>query len=129
LAALGHQVSVYLPRYRNTVDRSANGGAQRKPFRLTTSIDSLRSLSGGYKAGVRHYFVEYPPYFDRENAVLNCRGRLPGQRRALHHVLPRRARGIQDFGGTAHLPLHDWQSALVPVLLKSLYRVDPAFKK
>ena len=66
LAALGHQVSVYLPRYRQT--------------KLTEPVPEVRSVtipfddqyrfasvvSGGSLHGVRFYFVEYPPYFDRD---------------------------------------------------------------
>ena len=66
LAALGHQVSVYLPRYRQTrlsepqtVVRSIT-----VPFDDRYRFGSL--LTSGSQAGVRYYFVDYPQYFDRD---------------------------------------------------------------
>src|SRR5580765_2511438 len=66
LAALGHQVSVYLPRYRQT--------KLTDPATVVRSITVLFDdeyrfpsvVSGGTQGGVRFYFVEYPPYFDRD---------------------------------------------------------------
>jgi starch synthase len=66
LAALGHQVSVYLPRYRQT--------KLAEPATVVRSItipfdDQYRFasvVSAVSQGGVRSYFVEYPPYFDRE---------------------------------------------------------------
>src|SRR5258708_30148487 len=66
LAALGHQVTVYLPRYRQT--------KLTEPATIVKSItipfdDKYRFaaiVSGGAQAGVRFNFVEFPEYFDRE---------------------------------------------------------------
>ena len=66
LAALGHQVSVYLPRYRQTklADPATVVRSITVPFDDQYRFSSV--VSGGSQSGVRFYFVEYPPYFDRE---------------------------------------------------------------
>ena len=66
LALQGHQINVYLPRYRQT--------KLTKPQTVMQSItvpydDEYRFCSvvtNGETGGIRYYFVEYPPYFDRE---------------------------------------------------------------
>ncbi len=66
LAHLGHTVTVFLPRYKQTQLDS--------PRKVISSItvpfdDRYRFcsvLDGGLRAGVQFYFIDYPPYFDRD---------------------------------------------------------------
>jgi len=129
LAALGHQVSVYLPRYRQTqlTDPQMVVRSVTVPFDDKYRFCSI--LSGGYKAGVRHYFVEYPPYFDRETLYSTAAGDFPDNAER-YTMFCRAVLEASKILGVPHIfHCHDWQSALVPVLLKSLYRDDPAFKE
>jgi starch synthase len=86
-------------------------------------------VSGGVLDGVQHYFVDYPAYFDRdalygtpigdyhdnaERFALFCRAVIEGTK-----IL-----GVPDL-----FHCHDWQSALIPVLLRTLYAEDPAFDR
>ena len=66
LAALGHQVSVYLPRYRQTklTDSTVVVRSVTVPFDDQYRFASV--VSGGTQGGVRFYFVEYAPFFDRD---------------------------------------------------------------
>src|ERR1700732_829817 len=66
LSALGHQVSVYLPRYRSTKlsDAATVGRSITVPFDDKYRFASV--VTGGTQSGVRFYFVDYPPYFDRD---------------------------------------------------------------
>ena len=67
LAKLGHHVSAFVPRYRQT--RLEN------PVKIIPSItvpfdDRYRFcsvLDGGLHDGVQIYFVDYPPFFDRSS--------------------------------------------------------------
>jgi starch synthase len=127
LAALGHQVSVFLPRYRQT--------------KLTEPVTVVRSItipfddqyrfasvvSGGSQGGVRFYFVEYPPYFDRDALYGTAAGDYPdnAERFALFSRAVIEATKILGVPQIFHC--HDWQSALVPVLLRTIYAEDPAF--
>jgi starch synthase len=128
LAALGHQVSVYLPRYRQT--------------KLTEPVPEVRSVtipfddqyrfasvvSGGSLHGVRFYFVEYPPYFDRDALYGSPAGDYPdnAERFALFSRTVLEASKILGVPQIFHC--HDWQSALIPVLLRTVYAEDPAFR-
>src|SRR4051812_5150838 len=127
LAALGHQVSVYLPRYRQTKlnDPSVVVRSVTVPFDDQYRFASV--LAGGTLGNVHFYFVEYPPYFDREALYGTPAGDYPdnAERFALF------SRSVLEASKVTGVPqifhCHDWQAALVPVLLRTLYLEDPAF--
>src|ERR1051325_5719445 len=128
LVALGHKVSVYLPRYKQT--------KLEKPRVVVRSItvpfdDEYRFCSivdGGARDGVQFYFVEYPPFFDRDALYGTKDGDYPdnAERFALYSRAVLEASKILGVPDLFHC--HDWQSALVPVLLRHIYRDDPAFR-
>ena len=64
LAALGHEVTVLLPRYRNTravaVRLAEPDRSDGRRLRFPEIVD------GGLLHGVYYYFVDDPEYFDRE---------------------------------------------------------------
>ena len=66
LANLGHEVSVYLPRYRQTKlsDPETVVASITVPFDDKYRFASV--VTAGSSADVKFYFVDYPPYFDRE---------------------------------------------------------------
>ena len=127
LAALGHQVSVYLPRYRQTKlsDPATVVGSVTVPFDDQYRFASV--VSGGSQNGVKFYFVEYPQYFDRDALYGTGAGDYPdnAERYALFCRTILEASKILGVPQIFHC--HDWQSALVPVLLRTIYAEDPAF--
>ena len=128
LAAAGHQVSVYLPRYRQTVLK----GAQTVAKSITVPFDDryrfCSVVSGGKQAGVSFYFVDYPPFFDREALYGTSTGDYPdnAERFALFSRAVLEASKILGVPQLFHC--HDWQAALIPVLLRTQYAEDPAFR-
>ncbi|MGB9282467.1 MAG: glycogen/starch synthase, partial [Candidatus Sulfotelmatobacter sp.] len=66
LAALGHQVSVYLPRYKQTklADPATVVRSITVPFDDKYRFSSV--VTAGSQGGVRFYFVDYPEFFDRD---------------------------------------------------------------
>jgi starch synthase len=127
LAALGHQVTVYLPRYQQTkldhpktVIRSITVPFDDR-FRFCSIVD------GGVRNHVQFYFVEYPPYFDRDALYGTPAGDYPdnAERFALFSRAVLEASKILGVPDVFHC--HDWQTALIPVLLRSQYMEDPAF--
>ncbi len=130
LAELGHQVTVYLPLYRQT--KLPNG---HKTTLLSVTVpfdDKYRFCSvidGGKLAGVQFYFIDYPPFFDREALYGTSLGDYPdnAERFALYSRAVLEASKILGVPDVFHC--HDWQSALVPILLQSLYAEDPAFAR
>ncbi len=128
LAALGHQVSVYIPRYRQT----KLSDAQTVVRSITVPFDDryrfASVVSAGDHSGVRFYFVEYPPFFDREALYGTSAGDYPdnAERFALFSRAVLEASKILGAPHVFHC--HDWQSALIPVLLRTQYGEDPAFR-
>jgi starch synthase len=127
LAALGHQVSVYLPRYRQT--------KLAEPATVVRSItvpfdDRYRFpavVTAGTQGGVKFYLVEYPEFYDRDGLYGTPAGDYPdnAERFALFSRAVLEASKILGVPHVFHC--HDWQSALVPVLLRTIYGEDPAF--
>jgi starch synthase len=128
LASLGHQVSVYLPRYRQTklTDAQTVVRSITVPFDDRYRFSSV--VTGGSQGGVRHYFVEYPPFFDRDALYGTSAGDYAdnAERFALFCRSVLEASKIVGVPDIFHC--HDWQSALVPVLLSTQYVEDPAFR-
>ena len=128
LVAAGHQVSVYLPRYRQTLlkDPQTVVNSITVPFDDRYRFCSV--VSGGERAGVSFYFVEYPPFFDRDALYGTSAGDYPdnAERFALFSRAVLEASKILGVPQVFHC--HDWQSALVPVLLRTQYAEDPAFR-
>ncbi len=129
LAAQGHQISVYLPRYRQTklTDPKTILSSVTVPFDDLYRFGSV--LDGGTHSGVRHFFVDYPPYFDREALYGTAVGDYTdnAERFALFSRAVIEASKIIGAPDVFHC--HDWQAALVPILLRTLYAQDPAFRK
>ena len=127
LAALGHDVSVYTPLYR-----SVKLDNQREAVRsITVPFDDqyrfCSIIDGDVHQGVQYFFVDYPAYFDRDALYGTPIGDYHDN--AERFALFSRAviEGSKILGVPDIFHCHDWQSALIPVLLRTLYAEDPAF--
>jgi starch synthase len=128
LAALGHEVSVYSPRYRQTKLTDAAKVVQSITVPFDDRYRFCSVWSAGEHSGVRFYFVDYPPFFDREGLYGTSTGDYPdnAERFALFSRAVLEASKILGVPQVFHC--HDWQSALIPVLLRTQYAEDPAFR-
>src|SRR5215470_6160655 len=128
LAAQGHQISVFLPRYRQTKLTKAQTVMQSITVPYDDEYRFCSVVAGGENGGIRYYFVEYPPYFDREALYGTPTGDYPdnAERFAMFSRAVIEASKIVGVPQVFHC--HDWQSALVPVMLRTLYAEDPAFR-
>ena len=127
LVALGHEVTVLLPRYRN-----ARAVAVTVPSLTVPMGDGLRFpgiVEGGTLHGVYYYLVDDPEYFDREQ-LYGVAGK----------DYPDNAERFAEFCGAAIefckrvwmpdvIHCHDWQAGLVPVLLGTRYAKDEALRE
>jgi starch synthase len=128
LAELGNDVSVYLPKYKQT--------KLTEPRTLLPSItipfdDQYRFcsvLDGGRQAGVQFYFIDYPAFFARDGLYGTPAGDFPdnAERFALYSRAVLEASKI--LGPPEIFHCHDWQSALIPVLLRTSYADDPVYR-
>jgi len=129
LAAAGHQVSVYLPRYRQTKLTDAQTVVRSITIPFDDHYRFCSVVSGGNHSGIRFYFVEYPDFFDRDALYGTSAGDYPdnAERFALFSRAVLEASKILGVPHVFHC--HDWQSALIPVLLRTQYAEDPAFRE
>lgn len=129
LAKLGHKVSVFLPRYRQTKLEKPDVviASLTVPFDDQYRFSSV--LDGGIHNGVQFYFIEYPQFFDRETLYGTSLGDYHdnAERFALYCRSVIEASKILGVPDVFHC--HDWQSALIPVLLRTLYHDDPALSE
>jgi starch synthase len=128
LAALGHQVSVYVPRYRQTKLTDPETVVRSITIPFDDKYRFCSVVTAGASAGVRFYFVDYPPYFDRDGLYGTVAGDYPdnAERFAMFSRAVLEASKVLGVPQVFHC--HDWQSALVPVILRTLYSEDPAFR-
>lgn len=127
LVALGHEVTVLLPRYRNTRKVTV-----RVPSLTVPMGDGLRFpaiVEGETLHGVYFHFVDDPEYFDREQ-LYGVAGK----------DYPDNAERYAEFCGAAIefckqvwmpdvIHCHDWQTSLVPVLMRTRYSEDKALRE
>ena len=123
LVALGHEVAVLLPRYRDTKSGSVAVPSLTIPMGDTLRFPAI--LNGGIHRGVRYYFVEDPEYFDRDHLYGVAGKDYPDNAERFAEF----GRAAIEFCKKVWMPevihCHDWQSALVPVLLRTQYQKDP----
>ena len=129
LAQLGHSVTVYLPRYKQTRLESPPVVLRSVTIPFDDQYRFCSVLDGGKHAGVQFYFIDYPPFFDREALYGLPTGDYPdnAERFALFCRAVLEASKILGIPDVFHC--HDWQTALIPVLLRSNYVGDPAFHR
>ncbi len=127
LVALGHEVTVLLPRYRTT-----RPIAIAVPSLTVPMGDHLRFpaiMEGGTLHGVYYYFIDDPEYFDRDQ-LYGVAGK----------DYPDNAERFAEFCGAAIefckrvwmpdvIHCHDWQAGLLPVLLRTRYADDSAVQE
>jgi starch synthase len=128
LASLGHQVSVYVPRYRQTKLTDPQTVVKSITIPFDDKYRFCSVVTAGTSNGIRFYFVDYPPYFDREALYGGPSGDYPdnAERFALFSRAVIEASKVLGVPHIFHC--HDWQSALIPVMLRTLYAEDPAFR-
>ena len=128
LAAAGHQVSVYIPRYRSTRIPEEKTVVQSITVPFDDRYRFCSILSGAGYPGVRFYFVDYPLFFDREGFYGTASGDFPDNAERFALFCRAVLEGSKVLGVPDIFHCHDWQSALIPVLLKTQYVEDPAFR-
>ena len=128
LAAQGHQITVYLPRYRQTKLNEPKTVVRSVTIPFDDHYRFCSVVDGGTQSGVRYFFVDYPPFFDREALYGTAVGDYPdnAERFALFSRAVIEASKVVGVPDIFHC--HDWQAALIPVLLHTQYTQDPAFR-
>ena len=128
LKTLGHDVRIIMPGYGSVLDKFKT---EATPWSVQLLINGLWQ-EGQFRRtdlqGIPVYLLDHPGYFQREGLYGTAEGDYPdnGERfgffcRAVIDLLPR-----LDFAPDA-IHLNDWQTGLIPVLLRTERRYDPFF--
>jgi len=128
LAAAGHEVDVFLPRYRSTRIPEEHTVVESITVPFDDRYRFCSILAGAGYPGVRFYFVDYPPFFDRDGLYGTSSGDFPDNAERFALFCRAVLEGTKILGVPQIFHCHDWQSALLPVLLRTQYIEDPAFR-
>jgi starch synthase len=126
LQLMGHDVAILLPRYHG--NKAVSTLVSSVSITLGEKMRFPAIGEGAPVKGVRYFFVDDPPFFDRPQLYGDKSGDYPdnAERFALF------SRAAIEFMKRVWLPdvihCHDWQSALVPVLLRTQHASDPAVR-
>lgn len=125
----GHDVRIVMPYYRSIAESEFS--APRSGRRMTVLVEErpcegyLRTLDHG---GIPVHFIDNPFFFDRPGFYGDAAGDYPDNAarfgffcRAVLHML----RGLDWRPEILHL--NDWQTALIPVLLKNELKEEPFY--
>lgn len=131
LVKQGHQATVYLPLYARV--RPQLGAELKVAVRSLTIPFSyynrfVEIVDGGLREGVQYYFVNCPELFDRPELYGTTLGDYPdnAERFALYCRAVLEATKILGVPDVFHV--HDWQAALIPVYLRTVYLEDPVLR-
>ncbi|MGD0682534.1 MAG: glycogen synthase GlgA [Terracidiphilus sp.] len=128
LAKRGHEVTVYLPLYpsvRRQLESELTYAVLSITIPFQHSKHKVGIVDGGKRSGVQYYFVDCPELFDREGLYGTAAGDYPdnAERFALF------CRAVLEASKLLGVPqifhVHDWQAALIPVYLRTIYASDP----
>ena len=123
LQSMGHEVVVLLPRYRGN--------------KITSTLISSVSIALGDKLrfpaivegqpveGVRYLFVDDPAFFDRPQLYGDKNGDYPDNAERFAEFSRAAIEVIKRVWLPDVVHCHDWQSALVPLLLRTQHAEDP----
>jgi len=131
LVKLGHRVTVYLPLYAG-VRKHIEGEWKYAVRSITIPFESYNRfvgiVDGGLREGVQYYFVDCPELFDRKELYGTQAGEFPNnwERFGLYCRAVLEATKLLGVPQVFHV--HDWQAALIPVYLRTVYYFDPMLR-
>jgi starch synthase len=135
LAARGVETSIIMPFYGKKIDRVAFGieaiaaPAGTIEVRVGKSLIKCEILSCEMDRGVKAYFISQPAFFDRQELYNTTAGDYPDNAARFIFFAHAAVEAMISLGMSPDIVhAHDWQTALVPVYMKTLYREAAAFR-
>jgi starch synthase len=123
LVAQGHDVAVILPRYRGT--RVAGIAVPSVTVSMGGQLRFPAVADGGLVGGVRYFFVDDAAYFDRDGLYGGRGGDYPDNAERYSEFCRVAIEIAKNVWRADLVHCHDWQAALVPILLRTAYAQDP----
>ncbi len=130
VAAQGHHVSVYLPFYRQVSakvkERVVAIRSLTIPFQYYNRFVTV--LDGGVHEGVQFYFIDCPELFDREYIYATPAGDYQDNWERFGLFCRAVLESAKLLGVPDIFHAHDWEAAILPVFLRTLYYFDPVLR-
>jgi starch synthase len=133
LAKLGVEVHLFIPLYA-VVDRKSAGIGKKKPRKITVPISArfpegnMHTVKRGEDFSV--HFIEHEGYFGREHLYNTPVADYPDNCERFVFFCRAVIEGIRALDIRPDIiHANDWQTALLPVYLKTLFKDDPLFAK
>lgn len=131
LAKMGHNPAVYIPYYRQVAKAAPNPPVVLRsvtiPFPYYNRF--VRILDGGLAEGVQTYFVDCPELFDRESFYSTPSGDYPDNAERFGLLSRAIIEATKIIGVPDVYHVHDWQTSMLAVMLRSIYYFDPVLKR
>jgi starch synthase len=122
-----HDVRIIIPKYRKIDDEKY--GLRTLPCRLLIPVgnryESVTIKEGSIGQGIPVYFIENDRYFNRAEVYRTPDGDYPDNRERFiffSRAVLETCKALNFQPDIIHC--HDWQTGLIPVYLKTVYRCD-----
>jgi len=126
LVAQGREVAVLLPRYRGTKTTAVVMPSLTIPLGARLRFPAI--AEGASQSGVRYFFVDDPAYFDRDGLYGGSAGDYPDNAERYSEFCRAAIEIAKHVWPPDVIHCHDWQTGLVPLLLRTSYADDPLVK-
>ncbi len=131
MAKLGHEVTVYLPLYTR-VRPHIEGEPKYAARSITIPFEYYNRfvgvVDGGRRGGVQYYFMDCPELFDRQGLYGTRNGDYPDNAERFGLFCRAVLEATKQLGAPDVFHVHDWQAAMLPVYLKTVYAGDPMLR-
>lgn len=130
LVQFGHQVSVFVPYYRQVAKAVPEAPIvlQSVTIPFPSYNRFVRILDGGMADGVQTYFVDSPEFFDRESFYATPSGDYADNAERFGLLCRAVIEATKVLGVPDIFHVHDWQTAMLAVMLRSVYYFDPVLR-
>lgn len=131
LVKLGHRVTVYLPLYaavRPHIEGEWKFAVRSItiPFQYYNRFAGI--VDGGVRGGVQYYFVDCPELFDRPGLYGTNAGDYADNAERFGLFCRAVLEAAKLLGVPDIFHVHDWETALISVYLRTVYYFDPLLR-
>jgi starch synthase len=130
IAGHGHKVTVYVPYYRQVqshfTEKKIVIPSITIPFEYYNRFVSV--IDGGKRDGVQFYFIDCPEFFDREAPYGTQTGEYADNWERFGLFCRAVLEASKELGVPDVFHVHDWQAAMLPIYLRTVYYFDPVLR-
>lgn len=131
LVKLGHRVTVYLPLYQS-VRQHIQGEWKWAVRSITVPFEYYNRfvgvVDGGVRNGVQYYFLDCPDLYDRPGLYGTPGGDYPNNWERFGTYCRAVLEATKQLGVPEVFHVHDWQAAMLPIYLRTVYSDDPLLR-